>query len=563
MSNDKILLDSLLNQLHSQTAISIPESEFFGLFAAEQITKDYDLSYEALQEGIVDGGGDGAIDSIFTFINYELVSDDFDYSNIKKNPVISTHLIQSKTSNSFSENPISKTLSNLIELFDLSKSENDLKIFYNSRLLNNIFNFRNSFIKLASKHPVLNIDYYYASKGTTENIHPSVKNKGEQLTKTIKSLFTDAEVKIHYLGARELLNISRIEKKYTLQLNFEENYISRDNNYIILSNLADYFDFVTDENINLRKYIFEFNVRDYEGNVEVNKDISNSLNQEKDLDFWNLNNGITVICSKASIVGKTISMDDVQIVNGLQTTHTIYQYLDSIKDRKQEKRSLLIKIVVTDNPVKMDKIIKATNFQTMIRHSSFKATDEIQRDIELYFFQNGWFYERRKNFYKNSNKPSEKIINIAYLAQSILAMILKEPNNSRGRPTTLIKKQKDYLRIFNKSFKYSTLLFCAKLMKEIERFVRSKKLEIQWQELSNIRFHIALQYLINKFGVSYSLKDIENIESEPIEMDELSKATMDTWEKVELYKNDISDDSTDKIAKSKIFMKYFINDVEL
>ncbi|NLD37956.1 MAG: AIPR family protein [Desulfatiglans sp.] len=559
MSNDLILLNSLLNQLQTQTAISIPESEFFGLFSAEQMTKEYDLSYDSLHDGIVDGGGDGAIDSIFTFINNELLSDDFDLSNIKKNPSISLNLIQSKTSNTFSENQISKTITNLMDLFDLSKTEKDLKQQYNSRLLNNIFIFRNSFIELSSKHPQLEINYFYVTKGSTKEIHPNVKSKGDTLIKNIKSFFSDATVSVKYVGARELLNISRVEKKYTLQLNFEENYISRDNNYVILSNLVDYFNFVTDENKNLRKYIFEFNVRDYEGNVEVNRDISGTLNEEKSLDFWNLNNGITIICSKASIVGKTISMDDVQIVNGLQTTHTIFKFISSLNVKENEKRSLLIKIIVTNDPLRMDKIIKATNFQTMIRDSSFKATDEIQRDIELYFFQNGWFYERRKNYYKNLNKPSEKIINIAYLAQSILAMLLKEPNNSRGRPTTLIKQQKDYSRIFNKNIKYSTMLYCAKLMKEIDKFVRLKKLNIPWQDLSNIRFHIALQYLINLLGENYTLKNVETIENNPILNDLIETAALNSWEKVKLYKDDIEDDSTDKIAKSKIFMSYFLS----
>lgn len=555
MSNDKILLDSMLNQLQSSTAVSLTESEYFELFTAEQVIKDYDLSYDAIDSGIVDGGGDGSIDSIFTFINKELVTDDFDTDEIKRNPEITIYIIQSKTASKFSENQVGKTIPNLIELFDLSKNEKDLKSKYNSKLLNNIFNFRNCYIKLSSKHPTLNINYYYVSKGNTSEIHPNVISKGDQLIEQVQNSFSAAKIDVTYWGARELLDISRVEKKYTLQLKFEENYISREDNYVILSNLVDYYNFVTDNNT-LRKYIFEFNVRDYEGNVEVNKDIKNSLINNIDIDFWNLNNGITIICSKASIVGKTISMDDVQIVNGLQTTHTIYDYLNIQKNRDKEKRSLLIKIIVADDPVRMDKIIKATNFQTMIRDSSFKATDEIQRDIELYFSQNGWYYERRKNYYKNTNKPSEKIISIAYLAQSILAIILKEPNNSKGRPTTLIKKDSDYIRIFNTNYKYTTYLYCAKFMKAVDKFVKSKSLGTPWQDLSNIRFHIALEYHNAKLPINYTYKDFDEIIDEEIDIKLIAKSAVNVLLKIEDYKEQIENVSIDKIAKSKQFMKY-------
>jgi hypothetical protein len=98
------------------------------------------------------------------------------------------------------------------------------------------------------------------------------------------------------LGARELLDASRLEKSYTLQLKFLANYISRGiDNYVVLSSLKDLFEFVTDEDGNLRQYIFESNVRDFQGNVEVNRDIRHTLDSDDNLDFWWLNNGITIL----------------------------------------------------------------------------------------------------------------------------------------------------------------------------------------------------------------------------------------------------------------------------
>ena len=89
-----------------------------------------------------------------------------------------------------------------------------------------------------------------------------------------------------FWGSRELLDASRIEKSYTLQLNFLENYLSRGaNNYVVLASLENYYQFITDDQENLRRYVFESNVRDYQGNVEVNKDIKETLASDDNLDI--------------------------------------------------------------------------------------------------------------------------------------------------------------------------------------------------------------------------------------------------------------------------------------
>ncbi len=54
-TNDQIILDSALKQQRQQLAPELSESEFFEVFAAELALKDYDLSYEEVRSGIVDG----------------------------------------------------------------------------------------------------------------------------------------------------------------------------------------------------------------------------------------------------------------------------------------------------------------------------------------------------------------------------------------------------------------------------------------------------------------------------------------------------------------------------
>jgi hypothetical protein len=122
-------------------------------------------------------------------------------------------------------------------------------------------------------------------------------------------------------------------------------------------------------------------------------------------EFWWLNNGVTIICSKSSIVGKTYVLDDVQIVNGLQTSHTIFRALKTLPDTHPAfDRSVLVRILSTTDSHTRDHVIRATNRQTSVPVASLRATDDVQRQIEAYFEPQGWYYDRRKNYYSNIGK---------------------------------------------------------------------------------------------------------------------------------------------------------------
>src|SRR5215471_11065537 len=99
--NDRIILDKILEQKHQSVAPTLTHAKYFEIFAAGEIVKDYDLSYEEIESGIVGDGGDGGVDAIYLFANGELVQDDTDVSSLKRNVSIDLFLIQAKTSASF------------------------------------------------------------------------------------------------------------------------------------------------------------------------------------------------------------------------------------------------------------------------------------------------------------------------------------------------------------------------------------------------------------------------------------------------------------------------------
>ena len=84
-ANDLVLIRELVSQRKNDVAIDLSDSEYFDIFASEQALKDRDLSYEEIQDGIVDKGGDGGIDAVYLFINNTLCRETIDPGDYKRN----------------------------------------------------------------------------------------------------------------------------------------------------------------------------------------------------------------------------------------------------------------------------------------------------------------------------------------------------------------------------------------------------------------------------------------------------------------------------------------------
>ncbi len=491
LHNDQIILDSTLAQSKYDLFQDMKDDDYFELFSAEQILKNYDLSYEEIESGIVGGGGDGGIDSIFLFINSELIQEDTDLSTFKKNIVIELFLIQSKTTNGFSEDAMQKFISTTNELLNLSNNLEDYVSVYNSKLLTKTEHFRNAVITLASRMPAINISYYYLTKGM--EIHPNVSRHKSTLEKLVKSLFSTANYSFSFLGATDLLAQFRTIPTTTFSLRLSESPIATTdgNSFVSLVSLNDYFNFICNDDRSLSIGLFEANVRDYQGKVEVNKAIEDTLLAQNKEEFWWLNNGVTILAAKAMLSGKTLTLENPQIVNGLQTSREVYEYCKNY-DTNDDNRNILIRIIVPEQTLSRDRIIKATNHQTTIPPASLHATEKVHRNIEDYLKSKNLYYDRRKNYYKNEGKPIKKIITIPHLAQAIMAIVLHEPNNARARPTSLLKREEDYKRIFNYSYPIELYYQCAWIALHIEEYLRTTDPILHPKDRNNIRFHMAM-----------------------------------------------------------------------
>ena len=258
------------------------------------------------------------------------------------------------------------------------------------------------------------------------------------------------------------------------------------NGYIVLSRLDEYARFLSDSTGGFRADLFESNVRDFQGNTEVNAEIVNTLKNEKDIDFWWMNNGVTILASRATLTGDTVTIENPQIVNGLQTST---QIAESCAQGTEDSRKVMVKIISSEDEETRDKIIKATNRQNPIQSATLRATDKIQRDIETALKSVGLFYDRRKNHYKNQNKPLNKIVGIPLMAQSLMAVILGRPDQARARPSSLIKKDEDYARLFSEQLPIKLYAVIAELIGRIDAVLKDF-VDMKQRDRTNMRFYV-------------------------------------------------------------------------
>lgn len=499
-NNEQVLLDQVLQQRQDDRPAAIEEDYAFELFACEQALREFELSSEEIAAGVVGGGNDGGLDGIYVFLGSELLSDDsevlqpdYQRSRTPTRSRLELWMVQAKRESSFSETAVEKAADSCRRLLNLSENEDDLRELYSPEVVTRTGYFRRALNVLAARHPQVEINFVYATRGRLADINTKVEIKARDLRKQFDDVVTGATGKTEFLGAAELWTRSNEFPSYTMELTYTENATSG-SSHVALVKLKDYLKFLTEDNGGLRRHIFDWNVRDYQGGVEVNKEIRESLLDPKGPEFWWLNNGVTIVCSRASVVGKTYALDDVQVVNGLQTSQTIFEGLKDVgEDHHSLDRSVLVRILVTgDDSRTRDQVIRATNRQTSVPPASLRATDEIQRDIEAFFTGNGWYYDRRKNFYRNSGKSPERIVSIPLLAQAVMAMGMSQPDNSRARPSSLLKKDDDYQKIFSKKTPLPVYLWLAQSQKAVDAFLLGEGVAASAQERTDLRFYVAM-----------------------------------------------------------------------
>lgn len=198
--------------------------------------------------------------------------------------------------------------------------------------------------------------------------------------------------------------------------------------------------------------LFQKNVRQSLGSSNaVNKGIRHTITGDKRSDFFFFHNGITALCNKMELVGNTLSLHGLSVVNGCQSLNTILSCSETVK--KVDDAFILFRFYEIPQRDRADKISIYTNSQSAVKARDLRSNDKrvlaIKKSYELKYPQ-GYFITKR-----GEPAPAEKnkdyVIDLSEFAKTLVAWHSQRPNLSYGETKIFDKyfetlfKNKDYL----------------------------------------------------------------------------------------------------------------------
>ena len=242
------------------------------------------------------------------------------------------------------------------------------------------------------------------------------------------------------VGVEELLKgYSNSQQLTTTEMKFMEWYISDSNS----SELRSMIGRLSADELNRvfmqHEYaIFRRNPRGPLGSNTVNKGVRNTLENDFERSrFYFLNNGLTAVCESFSVINgdeKVVSIRDLQIVNGCQTTWNINEHAK--RGGNLEGVSLSIKLVEARAADTIaTKISQASNSQSQMRDWDFLFNEseqiELQRQFEL--LDEPIFYEVRRGEQRYISGSKLRKTTIKDVAQAMWAFV-GHPSEAKDNP---------------------------------------------------------------------------------------------------------------------------------
>lgn len=263
---------------------------------------------------------------------------------------------------------------------------------------------------------------------------------------------------------------------------------------------------------------FEDNVRVYlKQRTKINKNIKKTALSDENYRFFYFNNGITITCDRFEYQTRRspiIELENIQIVNGSQTIHALYEaFLED--SSKFEDIELLCRVYETKNSALSTSIAEYTNSQNPVKSRDVRSIDFIQQKLEQEFLAKELYYERKKNQY--TEKPKESRLDAEKVGQVLMAFYNNMPREAKSRKKYIFGDKYD--EIFNDDITANKVLLPYQLFKKIEVEKAQLKQTIKISEVNNQQDNFILYssyyilYVISKLAQKKSIEiNFENFE---------------------------------------------------
>jgi hypothetical protein len=213
--------------------------------------------------------------------------------------------------------------------------------------------------------------------------------------------------------------------------------------------------------------LFQKNVRQSLGTSNaVNKGIRQTILGDKHRDFFFFHNGITAICNKMEISGKSLKMHGLSIVNGCQSLNTILSCSEHVK--KLEETFVMFRFYEIPQRERADRISINTNSQSAVKPRDLRSNDKrvlnLKRSFEIKY-PSGYFITKRG---ENAPASSDKnyVIDLSDFGKYLIAWHSQRPNISYGE-TKIFDKYFEIL--FKRDYKPENAQALNSWMKEVQK----------------------------------------------------------------------------------------------
>ncbi len=382
-------------------------------------------------------GTEFGLDGVAIIVQGNLVTDADEAATAvaeTKNPQIDFYFFQSKTSPSFDYGEISKFFDSVKEFFSGGISGE-------SDQLDDLIDAKDYLYGNGVKRRNPGLHCFYASTGNYDQpakIERLVENTRNDLLEL--NIFDEDSTEINLYGASQLQRLYRAASTATeVTIDFKENVVlpkhdSVDEGYIGFLPASELLKVISlyDENndvTGINKSIFFDNIRDYNPNSKINKEIISSLEDGEHRNFVYRNNGITVVSKSIDRTGNNFTIDDFQIVNGCQTSNVIFHNRDNL-----EGIYVPFRLIGTKDEEFIFSIISGTNKQNPVRDEQFWSLLPFMKNLEE-FSRNAptdkrIFLERRENQYRSEAVERARIIQMQPFLKAATAGLLGAPHRA-------------------------------------------------------------------------------------------------------------------------------------
>ena len=455
-------------------------------------------------------GLDGAaifVDSLYADVN-NILESDLTYNKSFSSKFI---FIQSKISTSINNgdfNNFCLSVKNIFKASQINIANHDLIQFISAK--DKIFKHSSRF----KENPELKIVFAYCGKYQKDKHTELII---EQYRKDLTDIGIFSNIEFVILDSEKISRLYReINNNYKVQILFEHHkplpkIKNVKSSYIGIINAKEYLKLLIDENDgSLRKNIFDENVRDFQGENNVNQEIESAIKSKDNQDeFCLLNNGITIVVKELNVTGSDFTLTDYQIVNGCQTSSIIYKNRDILT----EQMYVPLKIVWTQDNELTNRVTRGTNRQTPVVDEAFEALKQFHQNLELFYISINSqseikiYYERRSRQYAHNETKilRSNIITLHSQIRTFTAMFLEEPHSTHRYPGEILKSYKG--KIFKDGQSYYPYYISGLTFVVFEKRLNS----MGYQKYKKYRYHLMLiaKKLVHKNWSPLESKDIE------------------------------------------------------